>query len=313
MICWVLAFLGFGTMAACMDDAPYSEQMADRLHPGMTLEAPLVEALNWLEAQGFRTFAPFAEKPNYGYLPLYPKGEVHVPGSTFVAFEWSKMGYTSYWDEPNPTHDARIFELVSTSGDGGRAGLWLDEDGKQWYVHIGHDVAGVITDDPLVFLQFLAMGYIEPGALEVTNITPIEQSYGNWGITTDAEFQALRKEYAKSGSDLIPESPRPPVQFQEFLTERFGLTYPATARDLGIMDFPYYGDPDTKDPFNRWLAVIEPPPDPEEERKSARMVELIQSDPELQDLMTNGTNDPDIGEKMLKRMEELQAIVDNEQ
>ncbi len=60
----------------------------------------------------------------------------------------------------------------------------------------------------------------------------------------------------------LPPADRPalPTGFQTFLKQRFDLDIPATARDLGITDFPQYHDTDTTDPFARWIAVATPAP-----------------------------------------------------
>ena len=118
-------------------------------------------------------------------------------------------------------------------------------------MHLGHDTTGIIPNDPRAFLQFLAMGYPEPGSLRQTDITPLQAFFDYHGVYD-------MDEVAKD------ERPVPPNAFQTFLKDRFDLDMPATAHAIGVADFAYYQDPDTTDPFNRWLTSVTPPPTQEE-------------------------------------------------
>ena len=155
------------------------------------------------------------------------------------------MPYTGHWSIPDPAIDSRIAEFGETSGDGGRVAIWCDDARKQQYVHIGHDSLGIITDDPLVLLQFLAMGYPEPGALEKTDITPMQAYLEHHGLVSPTGFDP-------EGMPVLPTA------LQGFLKQRFNLDIPATAADIGITDFASYQDATTTDPFARWIATATP-------------------------------------------------------
>ncbi len=59
----------------------------------------------------------------------------------------------------------RVAIFAKTGGDGSSAAFWLDDDGVQRIVHIGSgsgsDMMCVLANDPINFLQLLAIGYEE--------------------------------------------------------------------------------------------------------------------------------------------------------
>jgi hypothetical protein len=228
----------------------FAQNLASLMPAGITLPPELIETFDWLEDQGWHTMRNGGQ-PEDHTLFIYPKEERDAPSASMVAFGGTTLQFTSHWSTPDASVDARVAEIATTSGDGGRAALWLDDDGKQQFVHIGHDNIGHITDDPLVFLQFLAMGYIEPGGLALTDITPMQAALYDAGAETPADLPE-------------DETPIMPTALQAFLKTRFDLDMPATAADLGITEFPEYHEPDTTDPFAKWLNATMPEPTQEE-------------------------------------------------
>lgn len=224
----------------------FAHNLVQLIPKGITLPAELIETMSWLESQGYLVIRGKGA-PEDHTLMIYPKELEPHPVKSHFAFVGTTHGYTAHWPTPDPAIDNRIAEIAETSGDGGRLAIWLDDTGKQQFVHIGHDTLGVITDDPLVLLQFLGMGYPEPGYLPDTDCTPMAC------YLADQAVQSLTD---------IPTEDRPllPLPFQAFLKERFSLDCPATARDLGIMPFPEYGETNTTDPFARWIATTTPEP-----------------------------------------------------
>lgn|GEM_PF-1096866 len=224
----------------------FARNLASLMPDGISLPPQLIETFDWLEDQG-GLVVHGSGAPEDHALMLYPKELKNHPFKCHFAFVGTALTYTDHWPTPDPVIDARIAEIAETSGDGGRLAIWLDDEGKQQFVHIGHETLGVITDDPLVLLQFIAMGYPEPGFLPQTDMTPMECYLADQGVA--------RLE------DLTPEDrPVMPTAFQAFLNQRFNLAIPATACDLGITDFPEYHDTDTSDPFARWIASATPAP-----------------------------------------------------
>ncbi|WP_299026353.1 hypothetical protein [uncultured Sulfitobacter sp.] len=224
----------------------FATNLSALMPEGIALPSELIAAFDWLEDQGWHQTRGTGA-PEEHTLLIYPPEHQNHPVASHVAFGGTTLPYTGHWSAPDPQVDARIAEIGETSGDGGRVAIWLDDNGKQQFVHIGHDSLGVITDDPLVLLQFLAMGYPEPGSLVRSDITPVAAYLEYHGVVRLEDFGPK-------------EQPVFPVAFQGFLKERFDLDMPATARDLEIADFPEYGDDTTSDPFARWINEATPEP-----------------------------------------------------
>jgi len=243
------------------------------------LPPELIETFDWLEDQGWHHVRE-GGAPEGHWLSIYPAQYLSHPGASHVTFGGSTLPFTGHWSAPDAEIDNRIAEIATTSGDGGRAAIWLDESGKQQFVHMGHDTMGIITDDPMVLLQFLAMGYPEPGALEQTGITPLQALFDYHGIYDLGEFDDNHK-------------PVPPAALQRFLKDRFGLDMPANARDIGISDFPEYGDPETTDAFARWVTSVTPEPT---EADLAYEMELMRTVESL------GLKDSDSSDEILQKI-----------
>lgn len=251
----------------------FAQNLTALMPAGITLAPELVETFDWMEDQGWHHIRDGGAAEDH-WLSLYPTKFLGHPGASHVTFGGTTLLYTGHWPAPNATVDARIAEIGETSGDGGRVAIWLDDTDKQQFVHIGHDSIGIITDDPRVLLQFLAMGYPEPGYLPQTNITPIQAALNH------------------HGSEFAPdEQPVVPTALQGFLKQRFDLDIPATARDLGIMDFSEYGDAQTSDPFARWLTSVTPEPS---EADLAYELELMRTVESL-DLKDDDSSDTILG------------------
>jgi len=229
----------------------------------VTLPLELIETFDWLEDQGWLNIRGTA-LPEEHTLMIYPPEQQNQPFASHMAFGGTSLPYTGHWSTPDPAIDNRITEIGETAGDGGRVAIWLDNEGKQQFVHIGHDTIGTITDDPRVLLQFLAMGYLEAGGLEQTNVTPIEAFLEYHGVETL--------------SDLGPdEQPVPPIAFQGFLKQRFDLDMPRTARDIGINDFATYHADHSTDPFVQWIIEIQPEPTEAELAYELELMRTVES------------------------------------
>ncbi|KEJ91063.1 hypothetical protein [Sulfitobacter donghicola] len=224
----------------------FAQTLSSLLPSGITLAPELVETFDWLEDQGWHHINDTGTPADH-WLAVHPTEMLGHPVASYLAFGGTDLGYTGHWSVPDPAIDNRIAQIGETSGDGGRLAIWLDEVGKQHFVHIGHDSLGLITDDPLILLQFLAMGYPEVGSLQNTNVTPIQATLDHHGATSLDDF----------GPD---DQPVMPTALQGFLKQRFGLDMPRTARDLGIANFPEYSDTETNDPFAKWIASVTPQP-----------------------------------------------------
>lgn len=260
-----------------MAEQRFSQMILERLPKGMELPSELIETFDWLEDQGWRkafSDSDEAEFENH-FLSIYPLDEMDAPGTSFVTFNTTSLTYTQFWETPVPAVDTRIFEIARTSGDGGRAALWLDPDGKQWFVHLGHDELGIISDDATVFLTFLGMGYLEPGGFANTALSPMEHLLEYHGFETVEELEEEARE------DDMTSPPVLPTAFQSFLQERFGVSFPERASDLGIGPFDEYGTENSSDAFVQWLNSVTPEPSEEELayiKQLAEMAEKVVAD-----------------------------------
>lgn len=230
--------------------ATFASHMLTKMADDIVLPGSLLHSFNWLEKQGWLTFGRTQDDL---ILNLYPKDELDIPSTSLVCFGGEALPHTGHWAKPDPDIDSRINEIAKTSGDGATAAIWQDDTGAQWFVHLGHDTCGVITQDPITFLQFLAMGYCEPGALPRTDLTPVEDMMQSCGVETPEALEA-------EGGGL----PLPPRAFRKYLETTFGVTFPATAAELGIANFTPYGTANADDPFVTWLNAVTPPASQEE-------------------------------------------------
>ncbi|MEX3017181.1 hypothetical protein [Gymnodinialimonas hymeniacidonis] len=189
----------------------FSDTFKAQLPNGMSLPDAFADTFDWLEAQGWAgqlTYHPDPESFARNYLSIYPPKKMEHPNASFVLFSFEAGPPLA--QPPKDVKD-RFVKLATIAGDGGILALWLDEKDAQHFVVFNHGIPHVLTQDPLVALQFLAIGYPEPAAAN-PNLT--------------AEEQALQ-----DGGDppLLPEA------FRSFLEERFDVVIPARASDLGIV------------------------------------------------------------------------------
>jgi hypothetical protein len=241
----------------------FAQNLAQLMPSGITLPPELLETFDWMQDQGWHHIRKNGA-PEDHWLSFYPAKYIGHPTASLVTFGGTTLTHTGHWSTPDPTVDARIADIGDTSGDGARVAIWLDDTGKQQYVHIGHDSHGIITDDPLVLLQFLAMGYPEPGALDDTSLSPLQATLDYHGITSLSELAE-------------DEQPVTPTALQEFLKARFGLAEPKTARALGIADFPKYHDTETKDPYAQWINAATPEPTEAELAYEMELMRTVES------------------------------------
>jgi hypothetical protein len=226
----------------------FSRVMAEYLPEGVALPSALIRTFNWLEGQGCYHVLQDGEGPEDYILSLYPLDEHDASDNiSMVAFHPETPSFSQDWAVPDPAIDARVLTLATISSDGARVVMWIDDHGQIWFALLGKKTLGIISDNPLVLLQFLALGYLEPGMLRDCAMTPLQEAL---------EHQEMGGQSA-SDAPFIDVAPTiPPSHLQSFLKREFKLTLPETARDLGIADFTFYGDPDSDDPFVNWVASL---------------------------------------------------------
>lgn len=207
----------------------FSSTVRAALPPALHLPEAIAQTMDWLEAQGHGGTFTHGGDP---FLGIYPPDLRDAPGASFVLF---------HHEAGPPFHDppaevtARIASIAKIAGDGGTLALWADQADTQHLVVFNHGIPYVLTQDPLVALQFLAIGYSEPGALLDATMTARDQAHHD-----------------------MAEPPLLPAAFRGFLEATFNVTIPPRASHLGIT-IP----PDTAaDPIRDWLDQMMPEPDP---------------------------------------------------
>lgn len=202
--------------------------------PDMPLPQPILLALDWLESHG----AVETGHDGQPFATLYSDNVWGKPtGRSSVAFEPSLGGA---WMPDKPEVQERLNLFVRTGGDGSYAGLWRDDEGGLRFVHFGSGSGstwlGVITDDPIQFLRFLAIGYSDACWQEEHPLSPTEA------------YKNVR------GGDGPPFDP--PVHFQRWLIQTFDVSIPETASEI-VQAAPGMDDEISDDPFWQWSRRVQ--------------------------------------------------------
>lgn len=199
----------------------FADHIRDRLPDGLTLPIAFGAVFDWAEQRGHLGAYPNGDP----YLSIYPTEQMNAAGASHVLFRFD----TAPLPEPIPqvVHD-RYATVASIAGDGGVMGLWLDDSSKQQIVVFDHGSPFVLTDRPIVALQFLGLGYSEPAALSDFRATP--------------QMAAERD---------MAEPPLLPTDYRTYLSETFKVTWPRNAADLGLKR---PSDDEMGDPARLWFA-----------------------------------------------------------
>ncbi len=212
----------------------FANDMRAHLPEALTLPDAFATVFDWAEARGQAGVFTNQDPSDFlsRYLTVYPLAQAFDPSMSHVLFNL-QLGPPLH--EPPPEVASRVASIARIAGDGGTLALWRDDEDRQRIVVFNHGEPHVLTDDPVVALQFLAIGYVEPGALLYPDLTAAEQAI-------------------EHGSDTPPI---PPTEFQAFVKSEFGVEVPERASDLGIV-IPEEGGPD---PIRDWLDELMPEPE----------------------------------------------------
>ncbi len=213
----------------------FAEEVDASFPPGLSLPAAFRQALAWLEANGcVRTY----NRREGRYASLYPDPD--EAAASCLAINPVDPGHAAAWIGQGVPGAERLALFIRTGGDGSYAALWLAPDGTPRFVHMGSGSgstwAGVITDDPVEMLRFLAIGYSEACWPEQFEETPLQ------ACTTSAFGDAAAF--------------TPPRQFQEWLSATFGVTIPTRASEI-ISHAPDMDDDAGDDAFLTWLRAAQ--------------------------------------------------------
>ena len=211
----------------------FADDYRAALPGGLHLPDAFAAVFDWAEAQGQHGRFSHGDPATFSnrFLSIYPQEVQNEPGASHVLFRFDTA---PVHQPPAEVHD-RYATVARAAGDGGTMGFWRDDDGRQRIVIFDHGTPYVLTDDPLVALRFLAIGYPEPAALPDAGLTAA-QAAAAWG----------------ADEPILPDG------FRDLLQAEFGVTVPARAADLGIV-IP--APDDMSDPMRRWLADLMPADD----------------------------------------------------
>lgn len=221
----------------------FAGEVAGLLPDALELPGEIRAAMDWLEGQGHRdgdhlptSLADDPPRSETGFLREAPHGMwLHPPA--------------------RPALLARLHQIAVTGGDGSRAALWRGDDGVQRLVHLGSGSgsvwAGVVTDDPVDFLRFLATGHGELCWPDSLDLTPEQAFLTDEGFETMEEWAAERDEQAPEHRSDPP--PEPPRAFQAWIEATFGRPPIRTPAEVARPPHPGYGADPQGDPFAAWM------------------------------------------------------------
>lgn len=211
----------------------FADYVRASLPDAMALPAEFVAALDWMDDNDCVHASPTSEGRRYA--TLYP-GRTPGQGMSCVSIHAVDPEDAVYWMGKGVAGAERLAPFIRTGYDGSYAALWRDPQDKLRFVHLGSGSgstwAGVITDDPVTMLRFLAIGYPEPCWPAMLELTPLE---------------------AYEEDDFSDEAPfTPPTQFQQWVSRTFNVAIPAHAHDL-VPTTPDMDAANPTDPFLLWL------------------------------------------------------------
>ncbi|PVZ87117.1 hypothetical protein C9426_13350 [Serratia sp. S1B] len=124
----------------------------------------------------------------------------------------------------------RRLRIIADSGmDGSRLGLWLNEEGKTVFIHLGSgsgsDLACVIAENGIDFMRLLGIGYLSLG---------------------DAYDLSQPPHYSDEENKTNPN-------FCHWIEKTFNTTIPETAAEIIKHPSHFLSDEPQTDPFCRWI------------------------------------------------------------
>jgi hypothetical protein len=208
--------------------ASFADEVAASLSPRVSLPDEFRSLFEWMDAHGY-----VGGYRNNGkrYAGLYPP-ELADEGTSLVTFHAVDRDYVRGWTRVNEEEAARLAPIVRTGGDGSHASLWIDDEGKQRFVHLGSGSGStmlcVLTDSPVDMLRLIAIGYDELCWPENFTATPEEAR----GFDDDEDYVA-------------------PLDFRSFVEASFGVKVPGMASEI-VGSTASLLDKSSDDPFWRW-------------------------------------------------------------
>ncbi|WP_282604407.1 hypothetical protein [Pelagibius sp. Alg239-R121] len=206
----------------------FADKVAQSFPSGISLPDELRALFDWMESTG-----AFVRGRNADCAMLYPLGSVEEESLMMFFTPADAEDIPAWFGTNDPDITNRVTKLFCTGGDGSYAGIWLDDDGKQQFVHLGSGSGSVlccvVTDDPVDFLRLLAIGYEELCWPEHYELLP-----------EDVEDR-----------DGLPK----PVELQKWVKTTFGVSIPRTASEI-VAPIAEMTDKQSDDPFWRWTEKV---------------------------------------------------------
>ncbi len=208
--------------------ASFTSKIEGSFPDGIKLPDECRMLFDWMETSGF------IRGRNADQAMLYPIGSVDDEDGLMMFFAPAESKDTERWLGNNDKAVTdRLTAFFCTGGDGSYAGLWLDNHGKQHFVHLGSGSGStlccLITDQPINFLRLISIGYEELCWPEYFDRVP-----------EDVEDR-----------DGLP----PPVQLQNWIKTTFGVTIPKTASEI-VSPIAEMTDKHSDDPFWQWTQHV---------------------------------------------------------
>lgn len=212
------------------DVGEFVELTLARVPHGFDFFEPLHLLFEWVEKQGYVVRGHDGDL--YGSLSGDARVGTAVELRGYTAEQTASYARSWFGDVAgNPA--ARLWPFVQTGGEGSMAALWLDGDRRTRVVHLGSGSGSLMTcvlaDNGLDFLRLLAIGYVE--------------------ICWNEEFAVPPRPWDEEGDTVN-------VPYRDWLHRTFGATIPATALEI-VPEPVEMGDPETDDPFCRWVDDLQ--------------------------------------------------------
>lgn len=216
--------------------ASFLDEITASMPPGLDLPDEFKRLFAWMEPNGFvHTYR--SNQPGR-YASLYP-ASLGEKGGSVVTFRPVDPSDAEAWTQstdPALTHRLALF--IRTGGDGSMAGLWRDDAGQVRFVHLGSGSGSVmmcvLADTPVDMLRLLAIGYVEACWPQ------------DYGLTAAETYDP----------DVTGEPFTPPLMFQAWVRDTFGVPIPARASEI-IKQTASMDDDASDDPFWLWMRALE--------------------------------------------------------
>ncbi|HEX8232509.1 MAG TPA: hypothetical protein VF559_04070 [Caulobacteraceae bacterium] len=206
----------------------FADYIASSFPHGLSLPSEIRTMFDWLDKSGF-TFS----EPRLGqrYATVYPP---HIR-QKLMAPVLFHLAEKNYIPQADPIENQRLALFITTGGDGSRAGLWLDDNGRQQFVHVGSGSGSTLlctlADDPIDFLRLLAIGYEE--------------------LCWPEEFSTPPHMIADKPGPPVP----PPAHYRHWLETTFHVTIPRTASEI-VRTISEMDDAHSDDAFWQWVRRV---------------------------------------------------------